>query len=139
MTGGWFSVTGLPHIFLPIHMPDQIQQNLLDYIPIKNIEWEINSENQLIVLKKPKFENSFLRKHLLPLLKDPNFKIKLDKYGSHVWQKIDGRYNVMQIADSLKQEFGPAVEPVYERVGKFILSLEKSKFISYINQPEDHT
>jgi hypothetical protein len=112
-------------------MSDQIKPNLLDFIPQHNIAWEINAENQLIVLKKPKFENIFLKKHLLPLLKDPNFKIKLDQYGSQVWKHIDGRHNVMQIADALREEFGDAVDPVYERVGKFILSLEKSNFIIY--------
>lgn len=112
-------------------MSVQTEPNLLDFIPQHNIDWEINSDNQLIILKKPKFENSFLKKHLLPLLRDPNFKIKLDKYGSQVWRHIDGRHNVMQIADFLKEEFGEVVDPVYERVGKFILSLEKSKFIIY--------
>jgi len=112
-------------------MSVQIQPNLLDFVPQRNIDWEVNNKSQLIVLKKPKFENSFLKKHLLPLLRDPNFKIKLDKYGSQVWRYIDGKHNVMQIADSLKKEFGTAVDPVYERVGKFMLSLEKSKFITY--------
>ena len=112
-------------------MSDKPEENLLDFVPQHNIDWEINSENHLIVLKKPKFNNSFLKKHLLPLLKDPNFRIKLDEYGSQVWRQIDGRHSVMQIANLLKEEFGEVVDPVYERVGKFILSLEKSKFIIY--------
>jgi len=112
-------------------MKDEKEQNLLDFIPAHNIDWEINPDNKLIVLKKPKFENNFLKQHLLPRLSNPNFTIKLDEYGSKVWQNIDGQRNVLEIADQLKTLYGESVEPVYERVGKFIISLEKNKFIIY--------
>ena len=112
-------------------MKNESNQNLLDFIPVHNIDWDINPENELIVLKKPKFENSFLKQHLLPRLSNPNFTIKLDEYGSKVWQNINGEHKVHEIADKLKLTYGESVEPVYERVGKFIISLEKSKFIVY--------
>ena len=112
-------------------MKNKSEINLLDFIPIRHIEWKENPETNIIVLIKPKFENSFLKKHLLPLLKNPNFRINLDAYGSNVWKLIDGKRNIMQIADILKKSYGTVVDPVYDRVGKFMLSLEKHKFITY--------
>ena len=112
-------------------MKNKSEINLLDFIPIHHIEWKENLETNFIVLIKPKFENSFLKQHLLPLLKNPNFRINLDAYGSKVWKLIDGRRNIMQIADILKESYGTVVDPVYDRVGKFMMSLEKHKFITY--------
>jgi len=106
-------------------------ENLLDLIPVHSVEWEKNGETNTITLKKLKFQNTYLRKNLLPRLKNPYFRINLDKIGSHVWLTIDGRRSVLQIADNLAKTFGSDVDPVYERVGQFIRSLEKSSFITY--------
>lgn len=59
------------------------------------------------------------------------FKVKLDDYGSSVWKLIDGKRTILNIADKLKESSGKDVEPVYERVGKFMVSLEKYRFIKY--------
>ena len=110
---------------------DEESANLLLYVPQKDIKFETDPDTNQIILKKPKFSNRFLIEHLMPKLQNPEFSIKLDEYGSHVWQAIDGKRNVQQIAEHLKAQFGGTVEPVYERVGKFIISLEKNKFIVY--------
>ena len=107
------------------------ESNLLEYIPVQQIEWQENPETNLIIILKPKFNNKFLRKYFLAQLKSPNFRVNLDEYGSRVWKLIDGRRTVLQIADSLKDTHGESVEPVYERVGNFMRSLENNKFIEY--------
>jgi hypothetical protein len=107
------------------------QSNLLTFVPVQNIEWQEDPSSGRIRLVKPKFENAFLKRNLLPRLKQPNYKINLDEYGSMVWRLIDGKSSVMQIALKLKENYGERVEPVYERVGKFMQSLERNKFITY--------
>ena len=107
------------------------ESNLLDYIPVQQIEWQENPETSLIIIMKPKFDNKFLRKYFLAQLKSPNFRVNLDEYGSRVWKLIDGRRTILQIADSLKDMYGESVEPAYERVGNFMRSLENNKFIVY--------
>ena len=114
-------------------MKNKSEINLLDFIPTHHIEWQENPETNIIVLIKPKLMNRFLKQHLLPLLKNPNFRINLDAYGSKVWKLIDGKRNIMQIADILKESCGTVVDPVYDRVGKFMMSLEKHKFITYMD------
>lgn len=66
---------------------------------------------------------------LVPLFGKKTFRLKLDDYGSFVWQACDGRTTVEEIGVQMKEKFGNAVEPVYERIGRFIQSLDHSEFI----------
>jgi hypothetical protein len=104
--------------------------NLLELIPQRNIKWEKNEE-QMCVLLKPKFNNSFAKKHLLPRMKKPYFKVKLDKVGSFIWENCDGKRTVNELADLMKEKFGKEVEPLYDRLSVFLQHLEKNKFIQY--------
>ena len=103
--------------------------NLLDLIPVRNIKWE--KKEDLIVLLKPKFKHPFLRKHILPRLKNPYFKIRLDPVGSFIWELCNGSLPVRELAKSLKDKFGDEVEPLYDRLALFLQSLEKNHFIFY--------
>lgn len=107
--------------------------NLLDFIPVWNINWEKNEE-RLIVLLKPKFKNPLLKKHILPHIKRPFYKIKLDAEGSFLWQLCDGNRTVREIGRLLHCEFGEKVEPLYDRMALFLRSLEKNEFIVYKNK-----
>lgn len=111
---------------------EQYQVNLLQLTPVRNIKWE-KQENGLIVLLKPKFKNTLLVKYVLPRLKKPYYKVKLDEVGSYVWELCDGRKTVKELAYKLQQKFGEKVEPLYDRLSLFLQSLEKNKFIRYKN------
>ena len=106
--------------------------NLLDLIPARNLQSEKNAEG-LYTLLKPKFSHPLLVKHLLPRLKRPHFKVKLDEIGSFIWNLCDGKNTVKEIGLRLKDEFGERVEPLYERLGFFFHSLEKNRFIDFKN------
>jgi hypothetical protein len=106
--------------------------NLLDLIPVKNIEWQKNKEG-LIVLLKPKLKNPFLAKHLLPRLKNPYYRIKLDAVGSFIWELCDGDSTVRELGMKLKDKFKDKVEPLYDRLSLFLQDLEKNHFIYYKN------
>ncbi len=104
--------------------------NLLDLRPRRCREWEIDGEN-LVTILVPKFSSRFLRRWLLPRLKKRNFHVRLDAYGSLVWQHCDGNTTVAEIGKLLQKRFGEQVEPVYERLALFFRQLEKSKFIVF--------
>ena len=106
--------------------------NLLDLVPIKNIEWQKNKEG-LIVLLKPKLKNPFLAKHLLPRLKKPYYRIRLDTVGSFIWELCDGHLTIKELGNKLKDNFGNKVEPLYDRLALFFQDLEKNHFIYYKN------
>jgi len=105
-------------------------------IPARKMNWDINPETNLVVLKKPKFKNSFLKKHVLPRLKNPYYSVKLDKIGSFVWQNIDGKSSFGEIATKMSEEFGEVIEPVHDRLGQFINSLQRYEFINFVNLEE---
>ena len=107
----------------------QISNELLSCIPHRNVSWQLNSENNQVILLRPKFSNRLLVRYLLPWLKDPNYRINLDAIGTKVWECIDGKRNVREIGQILKDDMGVNVDPVYERLSQFILSLNKYKFI----------
>jgi len=108
----------------------QNQVNLYDLIPQRNFEYEINREN-LVNILVPKFSNKFLVQNLLPRLKAPYIKIKLDEIGSAVWLEIDGQKNVGEIARQLEERFGERIQPIEERLAKFFAQLNSNKFITF--------
>lgn len=104
--------------------------NYLDLTPLRSYNHIVEEENKVSVLV-PRFTNKFLVKHLLPRLKSPDIKVKLDKFGSAAWLKADGSKNVQQICDELLLEFGEEINPVVERVTKFYTQLYQYQFISF--------
>lgn len=103
--------------------------NLWELTPLRSAKWEISEDGKVVVLV-PKFKNSFLVKWILPYLAKPFFRIKLDEIGSAIWQQCDGTTPVSAIAGSLKTTFGSAVEPVDERINKFINHLERGDLLT---------
>jgi hypothetical protein len=108
--------------------------NLLELIPAPDIQWETD-ERGLVVLLKPKIQNHFLARTLLPKMKNPYYKIKLDKVGSSFWKFCDGKRNIKEIAAMQKNKFGEAVEPLYDRISQFLQILQKHKLITFRPPP----
>lgn len=104
--------------------------NFLELIPIRNIKWE-KQEKGLVVLLKPKFKNKLLVKYLLPRIKKPFFRIKLDEIGSYVWELCNEQNTVFEIGEKLKERFGEKIEPVYDRLILFLKQLERGKCIKF--------
>ena len=108
--------------------------NLLALKPRRNLQWETNERGQVVLLV-PKFQNRFVRRWFVPLLAKPNFRVRLDTFGSFVWNLCDGETTVADISERLKGAFGESAEPVHERVRTFLSRLEKDEFllIEYTN------
>ncbi|HPD26156.1 MAG TPA: PqqD family protein [Candidatus Marinimicrobia bacterium] len=94
----------------------------------------VNSQGQAdgrIVLLKPKFKNPFLIKMLQRNRRDNFYKLKLDEIGSACWTRFDGHKSAAAICEELESQFGAQVQPVAERVGKFLIMLKKANLIEY--------
>lgn len=102
--------------------------NLWELTPLRNAKWETTEEGKVVVLV-PKFKNAFLSKWIVPHLAKPYFRIKLDDIGSAIWQQCDGATPISTIAESLKNKFGNAVDPVEERINKFLNHLERGDLL----------
>ncbi len=102
--------------------------NLLEQLPERIANWETTEEGKVVVLV-PKFRNPLLVKFILPFLAKPNFRIKLDDVGSHIWKMCDGKTSVAVISESLKEKFGDSIEPIDARINKFFNHLERGDLL----------
>lgn len=104
--------------------------NYLELTPLRLNEEEISEEN-LVTILIPKFQNKFAARFIIPKLKSPVIKLKLDELGSAVWLLIDGKRTVDKIAQLLLEKFGNKIEPINERLTKFLTGLYEQRFITF--------
>jgi len=103
--------------------------NLLELRPGRLVSWE-NGDDGRAVLLVPKFRNPLLVNWVLPFFSRREFRVKLDRIGTFVWERCDGHTPVERIAGQLTEAFGAEAEPVYERIGAFLSRLEREGFVS---------
>jgi len=104
--------------------------NYLELTPIRAVEFETDINNQITLLL-PKFTNAFAKKYIVPRLKTTVFRLKLDELGSASWISIDGNKNVSAIADELLVSIGEKIQPVEERLTKFLTLLYEQRYITF--------
>lgn len=106
-------------------------KNYLDYIPVRNkeYEWNILSDGiiEVMVINK-----GFFNKIAQTFFKAPKVsKIKLDEYGSIVWKAIDDKKDIGQISQEIRDKFDDDEKIFYSRLIKFFQILKENKFIEY--------
>lgn len=111
--------------------------NLFELRPRKNAEWEEGAGGEAVVLV-PKFGNVFLKRWLAPYLRRPFIRVKLDRYGSFVWARCDGKTRVGEIAEAMSREFGEPIEAMAGRLQSFINQLERGDLIIF-EHPEEQS
>ena len=104
--------------------------NYLELTPLRLYEEEISEEN-LVTILIPKFQNKFAVRFINPKLKSPMIRLKLDELGSAVWLLIDGKRKVGKIGQLLLEKFGDKIEPVNERLTKFLTGLYEQRYITF--------
>ena len=100
------------------------KENYLDKVPIKNakIQYQVNESNHIIIMEN---HENICEQLCLHLLKKPKqTKIELDQYGSYIWEKMNGQKTIYEIGKELSKDFGPEIEPLYQRMALFIKMLE---------------
>lgn len=112
-------------------MSKKTSKNYLDKIPVyrDGLSWSID-ENGEVTLE---IENKGIFNKLAQvLLKKPKVSfIHLEEMGNFIWPLIDGEKNIHQLGMLVKEHFGEAAEPLYERLVKYFQILENYKFISW--------
>lgn len=105
-----------------------MEVNLLDLTPVSNAETE--ETDGRIVLIRPRPVTHGLRAPFdwLVYWLAPR-KLRLDDVGSFCWRHMDGRHTAGELARALREEFGDAVEPAEQRVGKFIQLLQREELV----------
>ncbi len=106
--------------------------NYVDYIPSHNTKYKWDKKekdsNELVTIYierknlSDKFAQRFFKKPKVT-------NVDLDKFGSFVWLKVDGKKTIYEIGKEIKKEYGESVEPLYERLATFIEILRKNQFV----------
>lgn len=107
----------------------QVDKNYLDHIPVIEKKWELSEDGLVeVTVENTGFYNSLAQK----VFKKPRFSfIKLDKYGSFVWQQIDGEKSIYEIGKSLKNRHKEAGTQLYERLSAYFGILERNGYVSF--------
>lgn len=104
--------------------------NLLELTPVHQSRYAVDEAGRVTVFE-PRFRNPFWNKLLPNKLASRDIKIALDEIGSATWQQINGKQNVLAICAALQNRFGEKINPVEERVTKFISQLFGNKMIRF--------
>ncbi|MDR1673179.1 MAG: PqqD family protein [Bacteroidales bacterium] len=105
--------------------------NLLDVMPCVGKRISTGQEGELSVITFPRFRNKFMQKYLVPKHKSPFIHIRLEKHGTAVWNLIDGRRTVRDIAVALETHFDGEKDYEY-RIMAFLEQLRRQGFIKYL-------
>ncbi len=104
--------------------------NYLDIVPYR-VYKEEKDEKGLVTILIPKFKREFANNYLRRIGKPLEIRIKLDEFGSEVWTQINGKQNVSAISGKLVSKFGDRIQPIEERLTKFLTNLYLQGYISF--------
>lgn len=107
------------------------KQNYLDKIPSlsETINWTKDEEG--IVTLEIENNGIFNRLAQKLLKKPPVTYVHLDGMGSFIWQLIDGKSKVGELAEKVDEHFGKEAHPLYERLVKYLQILDSYHFIKW--------
>jgi hypothetical protein len=104
--------------------------NYLELTPVHSYDHVIE-ENGLVSVFVPKFDIKWLDNIMSKIIKSRFFKAKLDEFGTATWLEMDGNKSVQLISEHLSEKFGEKINPVDERLTKFLSELYKYNFITF--------
>lgn len=112
-----------------------VSANYLNYIPKHSkFPYRVDEDGKVTIFVKNK---GFFNRLAQKLLKKPEIsQIHLDEMGNFIWPLIDGQRNIYEIAQLVKEEFGEAAEPLYNRLVAYMRNLESYCFIEIIPHEE---
>jgi hypothetical protein len=104
------------------------KKNLFDLIPVISEHITTENEGELSVITFPRFKNALMQRLFVPKNKSPMIRVRLEEHGTAVWNLIDGKRTVKEIADALAAHFNH--EENYEyRVAMYVSQLYQQGFV----------
>lgn len=107
------------------------KRNYLDFVPVKNPSLPWSRDEEGIVTVDVTHRGIAAKIAQLAFNRPKVSHIRLDRFGSFVWQQIDGEQSIYQIGQKVKERFGKEAEPLYERLITYFRTLAENKYITY--------
>ena len=98
-------------------------------MPRRRLGWRDVDEQHCVVLR-PRLGEGWLGRWMAGCLSDPYYRIRLDTIGSFVWRACDGETSLSVIAERMRRHFGDSIEPVEERLGRFVQTMQRGRLIT---------
>lgn len=57
--------------------------------------------------------------------------VTLEPMGSFIWEQIDGKRSIYEIAGMVSERFGEAAEPLYGRIAAYFKTLERCGYVRW--------
>ncbi len=109
-------------------MKNNNHENYLERKPLRNEKFLWSFEENAVTLEIQ--NKGIMNKIAQKLFKKPKISyIHLDEMGSFIWPLLDGNKTIIEIGVSVKEKFGDAAEPLYERLAKYFQILDSYRFI----------
>ncbi len=110
-----------------------ISEEYLDLVPShpETLRWSAD-EDGIVTFE---IENKGIMKRITQVLffKPKVSYVHLDKFGSFVWQQIDGKRTITDIGELVEAKFGEEAHPLRERLGTYFKILESYNFVRFAN------
>lgn len=106
------------------------ENNLLDYIPLISDQVSWTEDAQHMVTVDVPNKGLFNRIAQICFGRPPISHIALDEFGSFIWRQIDGKNTIYEIAMLVKEQFGKAAEPLYDRLLAYFRTLQGHGFVT---------
>ncbi len=107
----------------------KVSMNYMESIPTKNPErpWRVKEDGIVEVdMENKGFYHMLAQK----FFKKPRIShISLDKYGSVVWQSIDGKNSIMDIVKTMEESFPDEKDRMLDRVVTYMAILQNNRFV----------
>ncbi len=110
------------------------RKNLLDFVPVKNTNPKYESvKDEIGIITIKIHRNSLMDRFVRKFIKKTplTFDVKLDEFGSFIYDIIDDKKNIYEIGEIVKEHFGEDAEPLYSRLGAFMNLLKNNNFIYF--------
>ena len=111
-----------------------ISENYLLRVPSRpdSIEWSVDDDgNVTLMIENTGWVNRLVQK----LFFRPRYsQIHLDKFGSFVWQTMDGVMDITAIGRLVEEQFGEEAHPLYERLATYFQILDSYHFVIWKSQ-----
>lgn len=113
---------------------DPKMQRVLSVYPVHNlVKWERESDRVVLIYKK---DFSKFERRLQKRLGGPDvIRRPLDEKGSRIWELCDGQHTLQDICDEMDALYHEDIEPVLDRVWKFLEILLKLNLIRLESHP----
>jgi hypothetical protein len=106
--------------------------NYLDLVPRHVVDAAPESDSGRVILLVPRYRDFLYSRLVQPFLRGDKrwIKIPLDPRGSWLWEQVDGRRTVGELARGFREAFPEDAEQVEERVSQYVAALVGNGFLA---------